>query len=118
MLDIGPGSGEWLQLFPKENVTRIYGVEPNRDHHELLRRRIKEAGLSDVYVIVPVGVEDLGEEWVRAGEVDTVVTIQVSLLRRYSFLVLNVSGDLKEWNVLQLMNYLVSVFDSWICQKF
>jgi hypothetical protein len=80
VLDIGPGSGEWLHLFPKGKVSRIYGVEPNKDHHELLRKRVKAAGLTDVYVIVPVGVEHLGENWVGLGEVDTVVTIQVCLL--------------------------------------
>lgn len=61
-------------------------MEPNRDHHELLRKRIIEAGLSDVYVIVPVGIEDLdgkglygGEQrqggWVPKGEVDSIVTV-------------------------------------------
>jgi len=44
VLDIGPGSGEWVSLFDKKKVDKIYGVEPNRDHHEGLRRRIKEAG--------------------------------------------------------------------------
>jgi hypothetical protein len=43
VLDIGPGSGEWVNLFDKKKVDKIYGVEPNRDHHEGLRRRIKEA---------------------------------------------------------------------------
>jgi hypothetical protein len=76
VLEIGPGSGEWVGLYDKEKVTKIYGVEPNRDHHELLRKRVKEAGLTDIYVVVPVGVEDLGEKWVREGEVETVVTIQ------------------------------------------
>jgi tRNA A58 N-methylase Trm61 len=32
--------------------------------------------LEDIYVICPVGVEDLGEKWVGKGEVDSVVTIQ------------------------------------------
>ena len=81
VLDIGPGSGEWLTCFDKSRVSRIYGVEPNRDHHERLRERIKEAGLEGVYVIAPVGVEDLGN-WKGAGkgelgkgEVDSVVTV-------------------------------------------
>jgi SAM-dependent methyltransferase len=83
VLDIGPGSGEWLALFDKEKVSRIYGVEPNRDHHEKLSQRIKEAGLEDIYVIVPVGVEDLGT-WkgdgdvkLKKGEVDSVFTVLV-----------------------------------------
>jgi hypothetical protein len=76
VLEIGPGSGEWVNLYDKEKVTKIYGVEPNADHHELLRKRIKAAGLSDVFVIVPVGVEELGEKWIGKGSVDSVVTIQ------------------------------------------
>ncbi len=64
-------------------MSRIYGVEPNRDHHEKLSQRIKEAGLEDIYVIVPVGVEDLGT-WkgdgdvkLKKGEVDSVFTVLV-----------------------------------------
>ncbi|KAG4436323.1 hypothetical protein IFR05_008217, partial [Cadophora sp. M221] len=61
VLDIGPGSGEWLKCFDKEKVSKVFGVEPNPDQHPLLRERITEAGLEGVYEIVPVGVEDLGE---------------------------------------------------------
>ncbi|KAH7350733.1 S-adenosyl-L-methionine-dependent methyltransferase [Rhexocercosporidium sp. MPI-PUGE-AT-0058] len=76
VLDIGPGSGEWLKCFDKGKVTKVFGVEPNADQHRKLRERIREAGLEGVYEIVPVGVEELGEMWVGMGEVDTVVTIQ------------------------------------------
>ncbi|KAH7420042.1 S-adenosyl-L-methionine-dependent methyltransferase [Cadophora sp. MPI-SDFR-AT-0126] len=76
VLDIGAGYGEWVRCFDKKKVTKIYGVEPNVDQHPKLRERVKEAGLEDIYVIVPVGVEDLGEKWVKRGEVDTIVTIQ------------------------------------------
>ena len=82
VLDIGPGGGEWLALFDKAKVDRIYGIEPNKDCHEKLRERIKQAGLEDVYIIVPVGVEEL-EDWVERegkaelgkGDVDSVVTL-------------------------------------------
>lgn len=81
VLEIGPGSGEWVGTFDKSRVTKIYGVEPNKDHHALLRQRIKKAGLEDVYVICPVGVEALsegkGKEWeVKKESVDCVVTVQ------------------------------------------
>jgi SAM-dependent methyltransferase len=81
VLDIGPGSGEWVFAFDKSKVTKIYGVEPNKDHHGLLKQRVKTAGLEEVYVICPVGVEELsqgkGMEWEVAKEsVDCVVTIQ------------------------------------------
>lgn len=76
VLDIGPGSGEWLSLFPSHQITKIYGVEPNRDHHPALRQKIKECGLEGIYEIVPVGIEDLeGGGWVEEGKVDSVVTV-------------------------------------------
>ncbi|KAH8820860.1 S-adenosyl-L-methionine-dependent methyltransferase [Xylogone sp. PMI_703] len=76
ILDIGPGVGLWLDLFDKEKVTKIYGVEPNKDHHALLRENIKKAGLADVYEILGVGVEDLESQGIAPGSIDTVVTIQ------------------------------------------
>lgn len=54
-------------------------MEPNKDHHDALRRRIKEEGLSDVYEIVPVRAEDLGSKWVREGEVDSIITVWTHL---------------------------------------
>ena len=54
-------------------------MEPNTDHHEGLRKRIKEAGLSDVYVIVPVGAENLGTRWVQKEEVDSIITFVLHL---------------------------------------
>jgi cyclopropane fatty-acyl-phospholipid synthase-like methyltransferase len=75
VLEIGPGSGEWIRQYDKTQVTKIYGVEPNKDHHESLRKKAKEAGLADVYVIIPVGVEELGDKWIGLGEVDCVVTV-------------------------------------------
>ncbi|KAF7920572.1 uncharacterized protein EAE97_011465 [Botrytis byssoidea] len=75
VLDIGPGSGEWLHVFDKSKVTKIYGVEPNRDQYEALRRRIKEAGLTDIYEIAECGVEGLAEWGIEDDSVDSVVTI-------------------------------------------
>lgn len=70
-------------MFDKSKVTKIYGVEPNKDHHEKLRERVREAGLEGVYVIVPVGVEELrewkgegGEKGIGKESVDCVVTLQ------------------------------------------
>ena len=66
-----------MHMYDLTKVTKVYGVEPNKDHHEGLRKKIKEAGLSDIYEIVPVGVEELGERWVKRGSVDCVVTVSV-----------------------------------------
>lgn len=80
VLDIGPGSGEWVYLFSKSrnpHIEKVYGVEPNAEHHAALRRRIKEAGLEGVYEVLGVGVEDLGQKGLGPESVDTVVTVQV-----------------------------------------
>jgi hypothetical protein len=78
VVEIGPGNGEWVGLYDQKKVTRVYGIEPNKDHHVKLRQRVVEAGLSDIYIICGVGVEDLGDKWVKRGEVDCVVTVRAS----------------------------------------
>lgn len=76
ILEVGPGSGEWLSLYPKSGISKIYGVEPNRDHHPALRKQIKENGLEGIYEIVPVGIEDLQDGgWIEEGSVDGIVTV-------------------------------------------
>ena len=80
VLDIGPGSGLWLDLFSATNndkITKIYGVEPNPEHHPALRAAVRGAGLDAVYEILPVGVEDLENAGIPKGSVDTIATIQV-----------------------------------------
>ncbi|KAH8591226.1 S-adenosyl-L-methionine-dependent methyltransferase [Bisporella sp. PMI_857] len=76
VLEVGSGNGEWIHVYDKTKVTKIYGVEPNREHHAALKRKIIDAGLEDIYVIIPVGIEHLGERWVGLGSVDSIVTIQ------------------------------------------
>jgi len=80
VLEIGPGSGNQLSRYDRSKVERIYGVEPNVDLHAALRATIKECGLSDVYTIVPCGVEDgevLRKYGVEGESVDTVLSVQV-----------------------------------------
>ncbi len=80
VVEIGPGSGNQLSRYNKSNITKIYGVEPNLDLHAALRQTIKETGLSDIYEIVPCGVEDfdtLREYGILEGSVDTVMSVQV-----------------------------------------
>lgn len=81
VLDIGPGDGQWMDLFSRANnknhISRIYGVEPNAELHAGLRRRVQEAGLEGVYEILPVGVESLDGCGIEKGSVDTIVTVQV-----------------------------------------
>lgn len=67
----GPGAGDWLALFDQSKVTKIYGVEPNTDHYDRLRQKIKEAGLSDIYELVPAGVEDIGKFGIEEQSIDS-----------------------------------------------
>ncbi|KAK3681435.1 S-adenosyl-L-methionine-dependent methyltransferase [Podospora appendiculata] len=98
VLEIGPGSGNWVSIFSdrylpssstsatttaesatpgtRARVTRVYGVEPNPAQHPQLRAKIAEAGLGDVYEIVPVGIEDLASSGRVAPEsVDCIVSV-------------------------------------------
>lgn len=80
VLDIGPGSGQWLYLFKPDKsngITKIYGVEPNTGHHPALRKAIVNAGLKGIYEILPVGVENLESCGLQKGSIDTIVTVQV-----------------------------------------
>lgn len=106
VIEIGPGSGMWVDIFSKvdtsgdaasatgksgrsdearkrgraNDVTKVYGVEPNAGSHAELRRRADAAGLQDVYEIVPVGIESIADstKWngkIEDGSVDCVVSI-------------------------------------------
>jgi SAM-dependent methyltransferase len=79
ILDIGPGSGKWVYLYAStvNPITKIYGVEPNFEHHGALRKAVETAGLKHVYEILPVGAEELGYVGLEEGSVDTIVTLQV-----------------------------------------
>lgn len=99
VIEVGPGSGLWVSVFsdrttalsdltgdenttglrrraPDARVTKVYGVEPNPGMHEQLHRRVREAGLEDVYEVVPVGIEELSSSGrVEKGSVDCIVSV-------------------------------------------
>lgn len=80
VLEVGPGSGTQLPRYDLSKINRVYGVEPNVDLHDALRANIKKHGLSDIYTIVPCGVEDvekLKEFSISSRSVDTVMCAQV-----------------------------------------
>lgn len=80
VLEVGPGSGTQLPRYDVSKIDRIYGVEPNPHLHGALRDAVKRCGLSDVYTVVPCGVEDvekLGEYGIGPETVDTVTSVQV-----------------------------------------
>lgn len=74
VLDIGPGSGELVKLFESDQVTKVYGIEPNVKMHPKLQVNIKKSGLADIYEIVGKGAEELDLE---AESVDTILTSKV-----------------------------------------
>ena len=66
VLEVGPGRGNQLPRYDKSKITRVYGVEPNVDLHDALRKTVKERGLSDIYTIVPCearGFSNTGKAW-------------------------------------------------------
>lgn len=91
VLEVGPGSGNWVSQFSdrgltddnndndqqgRRGVTRVIGVEPNVGLHPALRASIAEAGLQDVYEILPIGIEGLEATGrVQRESVDCVVSI-------------------------------------------
>ncbi|KAI1750841.1 S-adenosyl-L-methionine-dependent methyltransferase [Xylaria castorea] len=114
VIEVGAGSGLWVEVFSdrylaaardddaapgeekkrgssstaRTKITRVYGVEPNLSQHPALRRAIADAGLEDVYEIVPVGIEDLSssgegktkkkKKWdgnIEPGSVDCIVSV-------------------------------------------
>lgn len=80
VIEIGPGSGNQVGRYDPSKITKIYGIEPNRGLHDKLRENVKNAGLSDVYTIVPCGVEDvegLRKYGVDQQVFDTVLSVQV-----------------------------------------
>lgn len=80
VLEIGPGIGSQLPRYNTSSITKVYGVEPNTDLHKSLREKVKASGLTDVYEIVPCGVEDVVElerHGITLASIDTVLSIQV-----------------------------------------
>ena len=80
VLELGPGSGNQLPRYDVSKIDRIYGVEPNVDLHDALRSNVKKHGLSDIYTIVPCGIEEfakLKEYGIEPETVDTVMSVQV-----------------------------------------
>ena len=69
-----------MPRYNKDKIIKVYGVEPSADLHEELRRKVKESGLTDVYEIVPCGVEDVVElkrHGIVLGSIDTLLSVQV-----------------------------------------
>ncbi|KYK60496.1 phospholipid methyltransferase [Drechmeria coniospora] len=103
IVEVGAGTGMWADVFARiaagadadsstdgtarkrkptgpSSITKIYGVEPNAQCAELLKERVREVGLTDLYEVVPVGIESLSDPnaWsgqIQPGSVDCIVTV-------------------------------------------
>lgn len=80
VLDVGPGSGDWLYLFsPPRNkhISKLLLLEPNRNFHRALGMRAEKLGLDGRYEIIDGAVEDLGRMGIQTGTFDTITTVHV-----------------------------------------
>lgn len=80
VLEVGPGSGSQICRFDVSKITKVFGVEPTLDLHGELRASIKQAGLTDVYTIVPTDIDDtqqLQKYGIEKESIDTLLVIQV-----------------------------------------
>ncbi|RAL10888.1 class I SAM-dependent methyltransferase [Aspergillus homomorphus CBS 101889] len=80
VLELGPGSGNQLQRYKMDNITKIYGVEPNVAFEDALHARIEKLQLSDKYVPVFCDIRDtaaLERHGIVEGSIDCVTSFQV-----------------------------------------
>ncbi|KAJ4296587.1 hypothetical protein N0V90_006634 [Kalmusia sp. IMI 367209] len=97
VLDIGPGSGIWVDLYAKymaregndkagsTSNLKVYGVEPNKEAHAELLTRVHQAGLDGTYEIVPAGIQSISSievsgidgrtSKIEKGSVDCIVSL-------------------------------------------
>jgi SAM-dependent methyltransferase len=118
VLDVGPGAGYWVDLYAAteslkgshgsagdSKVTKIYGLEPNLALHASLSEHVREAGLKDVYEIVPAGIQELCQTAVLGEDQRTLTIDKGSVDCIVSFLCL-CSVPNPEANIKELYSYL------------
>ncbi|KAM3469155.1 hypothetical protein MY8738_010164 [Beauveria namnaoensis] len=104
VLEVGAGTGEWVDVLARicaeeersavvqdrsgdarlngaRGITKIYGIEPNAQSAAVLSQRVRKFGLSEVYEVVPVGIESVTDPsaWngkIKPGSVDCIVCIR------------------------------------------
>ena len=119
ILELGPASGNQLPRYDISKIDRIYGVEPNVDLHDALRSSVKEHGLSDVYTIIPCGVEKwekLREYGIEPETIDTVIDVSVlcsvpkpAVLVKGLFRLLKPGGQMIVFEHVRSQDYLSQV---------
>jgi hypothetical protein len=80
VLDVGPGSGDWMYLFSperNERITKLLLLEPNKNFHQALHARAESLGLADKYEVVGSFLEDLEQDGYQKKTIDTIVTTHV-----------------------------------------
>ncbi|PYH43575.1 class I SAM-dependent methyltransferase [Aspergillus saccharolyticus JOP 1030-1] len=80
VLELGPGAGNQLQRYNRDQITTIYGVEPNAAFREPLRAKIEQLHLDAIYVPVFCDVMDtaaLERQGIVDGSIDCVTSFGV-----------------------------------------
>lgn len=78
VLEIGAGTGETVKYYDKSKIDVIYGVEPNVDALDALRKALIKNDIMEKYEILPFGVEDekrVMEAGVFRESIDTIVCV-------------------------------------------
>ena len=78
VLEVGAGTGETIKYYDKSKIDVIYGVEPNLEILEQLRKQVVKNDIEEKYEILPFGVEDenrLTEAGVFPESIDTIVCV-------------------------------------------
>ena len=57
VLELGPGAGDQMYHFKPDNITKVYGAEPNAFLHEKLLLQAKDHGLGGKYVAMECGAQ-------------------------------------------------------------
>ena len=77
-MEVGAGTGETVKYYDKSKIDVIYGVDPNVDALEVLRKALIKNDIMEKYEILPFGVEDekrMTEAGVFPESIDTVVCV-------------------------------------------
>lgn len=81
LLELGACTGNQLPRLDKSKLAHVYGIEPNKAFAPVLRQRVEEHGLAELYTPVWTRFEDaapeLKEHGVQYGDVDCVLSVQV-----------------------------------------
>jgi SAM-dependent methyltransferase len=80
VLELGPATGNQFRRFDMSKITRIYGIEPNKEFEQDIRTKAKEVGIEDKYTPIMCSIEDsdvLSKYGIVKESIDCIISIQV-----------------------------------------